>query len=818
VSEEFSAGAYAEPAGSVAVSRLAHYHLEERIGAGGMAVVFRARDERLRRRVALKVLAPALAADEAFRHRFIRESRAAAAVDDPHIIPVFEAGEAEGVLFLAMRYVAGGDVRTLARREGPLSPERALAIISPVASALDAAHGAGLVHRDVKPANMLVDARPGRPDHVYLSDFGLSKSVTSSIGPTRTGQFLGTPSYSAPEQLKGEPVDGRADQYSLACAAFELLCGETPFPRDQVAAVIWAHMAEPPPALTSRRPGLPHAVDSVLQRALAKAPADRFANCRAFADAMRETLGLTPYSSASEIIPHAGGEADQAADSSAAERNILASPPIAGIVDGRTEREDSKLGSPPETTVSWPREQLQAHHAGADQRPRHAAPLTSSAGGTAANGRSLLDVRVGQIPTPPGNLKHRILPRPVMTRRRLLAAAIGCSAAAGLAGTLWEISQPSPSRDTGRQRNTAANATGPPSGHASSPVTPVRQRTAIWQAHIPFGSGAVMAVSGDVVLVAGALGPSPQSAASGLDPGPRSYTLHALSATDGTSKWSFPTQTSGIFSLAATARDVYVPVISLYAGHKNPLYALSTIDGATLWTSYLPAHYGPVVAGGLIYCFDLPGNLVSLNSSNGMELWTYPGECSSAPVAANGVVYVLGSKGVPGSPLLHAVRASDGTRIWDSPGPEGGSLATNGTVVCSGGSGTPWEPWNAGGLWVWRVSDGQQLWSSDADGGFGVPAMAGGVIYAVNVIDGMLHALRASDGKKLWDYPSIIQTTPVVANGMVYAGSSDGGLIALRTSDGTPMWEFSAQVSIGPVAEGNTVYVGDGTKVYAING
>lgn len=140
MSEEFPAEADAQPVGFAAVSRLAHYHLEERIGAGGMAVVFRARDERLQRRVALKILAPALAADEAFRYRFIRESQAAAAVDDPHIIPVFEAGEADGVLFLAMRYVAGGDVRTLARREGPLSPGRALAIISPVASALDAGY------------------------------------------------------------------------------------------------------------------------------------------------------------------------------------------------------------------------------------------------------------------------------------------------------------------------------------------------------------------------------------------------------------------------------------------------------------------------------------------------------------------------------------------------------------------------------------------------------------------------------------------------------------------------------------------------------
>ena len=168
-------GAVGFLAGFSAGSRIAGYRLEEQIGEGGMAVVFRARDERLQRQVALKILSPALAADEEFRRRFIRESRSAAAVDDPHIIPVFEAGDANGVLFIAMRYVPGGDVGTLVRRLGPLPGARAAAIVSAVASALDAAHAAGLVHRDVKPANMLVDARPGRPDHVYLSDFGLTK-------------------------------------------------------------------------------------------------------------------------------------------------------------------------------------------------------------------------------------------------------------------------------------------------------------------------------------------------------------------------------------------------------------------------------------------------------------------------------------------------------------------------------------------------------------------------------------------------------------------------------------------------------------------
>ena len=184
-------------------SRVAGYRLEEEIGAGGMAVVFRAFDERLDRFVALKLLTPWLAADEDFRHRFLRESRAAAAVDDPHIIPVYEAGEASGVLFISMRYVSGGSVRDLLRREGPLPAARAAAVISPMASALDAAHAAGLVHRDVKPANMLLDSQPGRPDHVYLADFGLSKTGSPSVRLTRTGMFLGTVAYMPRSRSKG---------------------------------------------------------------------------------------------------------------------------------------------------------------------------------------------------------------------------------------------------------------------------------------------------------------------------------------------------------------------------------------------------------------------------------------------------------------------------------------------------------------------------------------------------------------------------------------------------------------------------------------
>ena len=287
-----------DPGSFTTGSQIAGYQLMEQIGRGGMAVVYKAMDLRLDRPVALKILAPELARDEAFRQRFIRESRAAAAVDHPCIIPVFDAGEASGVLFIAMRYVSGRDLRTLLDREGSLPAGRVVSIVDQVASALDSAHERGLVHRDVKPANMLLDsaAGSGQLDHVYLSDFGLMKRSLSTSSLTSTGQFLGTLDYIAPEQIEGRQVDGRADLYALACTAYEMLAGAPPFRRDQDVAVIWAQVSAPPPQLTDQRPDLPAAVDTVLAKALAKVPGDRYDTCLEFAGALRAACALSASS------------------------------------------------------------------------------------------------------------------------------------------------------------------------------------------------------------------------------------------------------------------------------------------------------------------------------------------------------------------------------------------------------------------------------------------------------------------------------------------------------------------------------------------
>jgi serine/threonine protein kinase len=284
--------------------QVAGYRLEECIGQGDVAVVRLARDERLDRKVAVKILASELAGDAAFRARFLSESRAAAALGHPHIVPVYEAGDADGILYVAMRYVEGGDARSLLTRLGPLPFAWAWSVIAQVASALDAAHGRGLIHRDVKPANMLLEVGSGAggrtPDraegcglgHVYLSDFGMGRDL--SAGEIIAAGHGGALDYLAPEQIQGRALDGRADLYSLACTGFELLCGTPPFGPDQDLTVMYAQLYAPPPAAAARRPDLPAAVDLVLATALAKNPAARYPTCGQFAEELRTALGLPP--------------------------------------------------------------------------------------------------------------------------------------------------------------------------------------------------------------------------------------------------------------------------------------------------------------------------------------------------------------------------------------------------------------------------------------------------------------------------------------------------------------------------------------------
>jgi hypothetical protein len=264
------------------------YRLEELIGQGGMGVVYRAYDLRLKRTVALKLVTPELELDERFHARFARESELAMSLEHPNVVPIYDAGDVDGRLYLAMRHVQGTDLRTLLRAEGALDPRRALTIIAQVAAALDAAHGRGLVHRDVKPSNVLLDAG----EHVYLADFGLTRRLDEQGAQLGDGRSLGTPAYLAPEQIEGAAVDGRADIYSLGCLLYECLTGEAPVVRDSRLAVAWAHLEEEPPTASEHNPQLPAELDAVLRQAMAKEPADRHPTCSELVAAAEATLGL----------------------------------------------------------------------------------------------------------------------------------------------------------------------------------------------------------------------------------------------------------------------------------------------------------------------------------------------------------------------------------------------------------------------------------------------------------------------------------------------------------------------------------------------
>ena len=269
----------------------AGYRVDALLGRGGMSVVYKAEHIRLGRKVALKVLAAPLAHDESYRERFVRESQRAADLDHPNVIPIYDAGEIEGgdsdgLLYIAMRYVEGSDLRTILRRDGPLGVGKTIFVLDQVASALDAAHDRDLIHRDVKPSNILV-AEPS--EHVYLTDFGVAKQTTAP-DLTRTGMFIGTVDYAAPEQIEGLTLDGRVDVYALGCMLYECLAGRPPFDREAEVAVMHAHLTTPPPKLTDVQPELPKELDRVIAKAMAKSRDDRFATAPELVDAAQAAV------------------------------------------------------------------------------------------------------------------------------------------------------------------------------------------------------------------------------------------------------------------------------------------------------------------------------------------------------------------------------------------------------------------------------------------------------------------------------------------------------------------------------------------------
>ncbi len=357
----------------------AGYRIEGQAGHGGMGVVYRATHLRLERTVALKLIAPALAQDPAFVSRFEREWRLMAALEHPNVIGIYEAGEVDGRLYLAMRWVAGGDLAARLRGTAGLDPRVATELLGQVAAALDAAHQRGVVHRDIKPANVLLDG-----EHAWLTDFGAGKDMAGGDTQTVPGRWVGTVDYVAPELLDGADPTPAADVYSLGCVLFEALTGRVPFPRDTEVATLWAHRFEPPPSTTDARPGLPRALDDVLRRMLAKEPAERPASAGEALRAARAAV-TAPPAGAATVVSGTGRR-----------RCTRRVPPRLAT---RRRRARAARSSPPPRSCSpapaWPRGCCSAATTPRPRRRANGHPSRSSTGSRSARARA----RAGWPPT-----------------------------------------------------------------------------------------------------------------------------------------------------------------------------------------------------------------------------------------------------------------------------------------------------------------------------------------------------------------------------------------------------------------------------------
>ncbi|HET8977327.1 MAG TPA: protein kinase, partial [Solirubrobacteraceae bacterium] len=278
--------------------RIGAYELEQQVGESRMGVIYRARDIRLRRPVALRIVAADLAADPVTRARLNRESTALAALDHPNVPPIYEAAEADGRIFIASRWVEGPNLGELAQEEGPLDPVRAVRIVNQAAYALHASHALGIMHRNVKPSTILVTSA----DHAYLTDFGLARHDADMTGLTSQDELFESYDYVAPEYIDGRQIDGRVDIYGLGCALYEALTAEVPFPKAGPAAKMYAHLSTAPPSLRAQRPDLPEQLDTVVTRAMAKDPADRQQTPEQFAVEAASAVGLS-------VPPWAGSDA-----------------------------------------------------------------------------------------------------------------------------------------------------------------------------------------------------------------------------------------------------------------------------------------------------------------------------------------------------------------------------------------------------------------------------------------------------------------------------------------------------------------------------
>jgi serine/threonine-protein kinase len=437
---------------------LAGYRLEEQVGRGGMGVVFRAEHLGLGRRAAVKVMSAQMAADDRFRERFKREARLAASIDHPNIVPVYEAGEDGPHLFIAMRFVDGTDLAAMLAGGSPLDPHWTAGIITQVAAALDAAHRRGLVHRDVKPANVLLvaeaDAAPGALPHAYLTDFGITRELEATQGLTATGAFVGSVQYAAPEQIEGAPPSAASDVYSLGCLAYECLAGSPPFTRDHDIATLWAHVNDPVVPVSERAPGLGADVDAALARALAKDPSERWPTCAAFAAALAAALG--PEEHTLVEVPGVPGGRATLSDPRAASGSVTSEPGRTAATGDQAARAGAPAG---DRSRSARRRRTPLVLAGLVALGVAAVVLGLALGG----GRSSAEADVLETPSARVTLPEGGAPQDLDTLPALPELELRAPAAAAIDGTVVRVGQlPAPAAGTSALPEELVAAAGEP--------------------------------------------------------------------------------------------------------------------------------------------------------------------------------------------------------------------------------------------------------------------------------------------------------------------------------------------------------------------
>jgi outer membrane protein assembly factor BamB/serine/threonine protein kinase len=735
-----------------------------------MGAVYLAREESQDRTIALKVLSDDLRDNEGFMLRFLQEAHTLRQVEHPNVIPVYSAGNADGVLYIATRFVPGGDLAgVLAGNGGRLTAAHVAEVIRQVAGALDAAHGKRLVHRDVKPGNILVDTTVPPHGHAYLSDFGLIRDNAASDRMTTKGVGLGTPAYCAPEQVEGRDVDGRADQYSLACVAFQLLTGQVPYPGRYGALAFAAHVNEPVPSAALANPAvqLPPAADQVLRRAMAKDPAQRYASCSQFASALSAALASPVHvpvrSQGTAWVPGAPGYTP----TQAADRSSAGPPP-----DYRSAgRPGSGSTWAPQAPPSLPRTQTRVPP---PFRPGTTAQLSS--GATAR------------------------LPRP---RRGARLVAVGVAAVVVLAAVIYAAPKAGHLFGAGNSPGTGSSASGgTASGKASlrwSYTTGINL-----DANQQGATSSSPAVAGGTVYVGGDNGD-----------------VYAFNAASGHLDWHTVT--------ASAQSGPTVADGTLYVGSAGGMYAMDAATGHVRW-SYGggSAESTPVVVNGTVYIVGRDGEVHALNAANGQVRWSHSVTYAGTGLAvANGLVYV-GT--ISDTGYVYALDSATGDLKWSFKtlqARESTPVVADGTVYVGCGNG----PGSNGRVFAINAANGQSRWSYTTGNGtpFGAgggvessPVVAGNVVY-VGSDNGTVYALDTASGHPVWSYTtptgSSVVSRPALDGGTVYFGSEDGRIYALSMAAGHLVWSYPTGnlVVSNPAAAGGIVYTAsDDGKLYAL--